>query len=110
DAALHETCEFLRRPRIGAGAALRVERSKALTQGGQLELPHGRVVDVGRRANGLDRYAVKLRVEAVVEARDIEVDRIEESPVRRMIGASALALTAEQRVQRIDADGRRAQG
>ena len=49
------------------------------------------------------------RLQKRIHATEIDIDRIDESPVRGLVGAGALAIPGEQVMQRIDAGERSAQ-
>ena len=95
--------------RIGARAPLEVR--EACVEDRPLDLPDGAIVDVLLRREARDARAV-LRVERtrggrigeIGHALDVDVHRVEEAPVGRMIGTGAVPVVREQRMQRIDAD------
>ena len=94
--------------RVGARAQL--EMREACVEERTLRLPHRLVVDVHLRREARDARP-QLRVQRLRRGRlgevghalDVDVDRIEEAPVGRMVGAGALPVARKERVQRTDA-------
>ena len=75
-----------------------------------LDRPGGRVVDqrTSRKRCQLrcTRIEQRLRIRSFGEVSNgahVDVDRVDEAPVGRVVRARAVALAGEQRVQRIDA-------
>jgi len=56
----------------------------------------------------VDQASGVRRVEKISAANEVEIDRVEKETVGRIIGAGALPIPGEQRVQRVDRDDRRA--
>ena len=105
------------------GAAIGAERVHlaVAAEGGAGGLQHralgrpdgGIVHQPGRRQLGKGgrivrhRGAGHRRIQPAILAGHVDIDRVEEPPVGRVIGAGALAIVGEQRVQRVEPDHRR---
>ena len=93
-----EAFEILRCPRARLGL------------NGMLEVPERafeKLLLQGVNGGIVDQAAGVRRVEEISAANDVEIDRVEKETVGRIIGAGALAILSEKRVQRVDRDDRR---
>ena len=91
----------------GAGA---LEGAETRSQRGALDRPYRLVIDGGqggdrRERPGLREGGLELAIAGqVVSREDVDQERIEKTPVGRIIGARAAAIRGKQRVHRADAE------